>query len=490
MSHRSNLEKLALCILVLVISQASLQAAEFSAATNYSVTADPISTVVGDFNGDGNPDIAFVNTNDHVVSVMLCNGDGTLQTALTSPAGISPAGLAAGDMNHDGKLDLVFTDLADRGVGVLLGNGDGTFQSAVNSTVVIAEPYGVAVADLNGDGKLDVAVTNLQLGHGSVFVMLGNGDGTFSSTENYSTNESYSAGLAIADFDNDGFLDLAVANSCSNPSNCTEGKGTVSVFRGNGNGTFQPVQNFTAGFSTSGVVVADFNNDGNLDLAACNEGEIGVLLGHGDATFGADVDYQPGSNVIEQIAAVDVNGDGIPDLVSANTNSNSVSVLLGKGNGTFFRRNDYPVSSDPFSLATGDLNGDGFPDIVAVGGFFSGVASVLLNTGGIALAKISPHSLDFGHVQIHTISPAQSVTLRNTGTAPLNISGIRTLGGDSGAFHVTTNTCGTTLAVGGSCTVSVQFGPVGRRSYASALGFADDAVGHRQTVSLTGIGTP
>jgi hypothetical protein len=172
---------------------------------------------VGDFNGDGLLDLAVANEGtwpnfrDGSVSVLLGNGDGTFQTARNFPAGIAPWSVAVGDFNGDGNQDLAVANFGSNNVSILLGNGDGSFQQV--NYAAGSSPRSVAVGDFDGDGLPDLAVASAS---GTVRVLLGNGDGSFQTTHVSYVAGGFPSSAAVADFDGDGFPDLAVANSNSN----------------------------------------------------------------------------------------------------------------------------------------------------------------------------------------------------------------------------------------------------------------------------------
>jgi FG-GAP-like repeat/FG-GAP repeat len=290
----------------------------FQPAVSYPAGANPGAIAVGDFNKDGKQDLAVVDAGSTEVSVLLGNGDGTFQAPVSYFSGGGPLALAVGDFNNDGKQDLAVGNTADGNVGVLLGNGDGTFQPVVTFATGPG-PFSIAVGDFNGDCNQDLAVT--QQGAAGVAVLLGNGDGTFQAAVSYAAGTSPFT-VAIGDFDGDGKQDLAVANNAGFTNN-------VHVLLGNGDGTFQPAATYTAGFSPYAIAVGDFNLDGKQDLAVTNDSssEVSVLLGNGDGTFQAPTDYSTGSNP-RSVAVGDFNLDGEQDLAVANSSSNNVTVLL------------------------------------------------------------------------------------------------------------------------------------------------------------------
>ena len=245
---------------------------------------------------------------------------------------------------------------------------------ATSSFGVGSNPDAVAVGDFNRDGKLDLAVANSGIGSSNVSILLGKGDGTFQAAVNYGLEGGTPepASVAVGDFNGDGKLDLVVSNG---------GRSNVSVLLGNGNGTFQTAVNYGVGSGPYSVAVGDFNGDGRLDLVAANSGanSVSLLLGNGDGTFQSAVDYAVGSTPF-WVAVGDFNHDGKLDLAVANFGSKNVSVLLGKGDGTFEAAINYATGSGPASVAVGDFNHDGKLDL-AVANLGRNNVSVLLGQG-------------------------------------------------------------------------------------------------------------
>ena len=451
--------------------------------SNFVTGVGSNSVVIGDFNRDGKLDLAVANIADNTVSVLLGHGDGTFRPAVNYRAGsgLETYSMTVGDFNRDGKLDLAVTE--DSGttnsgsVSVLLGNGDGTFQMPVSYSVG-ASPTSVAVGDFNRDGNLDLAVANFITNN--VSVLLGNGDGTFQSAAEYGTLSS-PLSVAVGDFNRDGKLDLVVANSAENG-----GIPGVSVLLGNGDGTFRAAVNYGAGSFPFSVVVGDFNADRNLDLAVANlsGSNVSILLGRGDGTFQAAVNYGAGSSP-QSVAMGDFNGDGKLDLAVAN-NSGTASILLGNGNGTFQAPTSYRAALIPVSVAVGDFNGDGNLDLAVAdyNGSSPASVSVLLQA---TVVSVSTTRLTFADQVIGTSSAHQIVTVTNTGHLTLKVASISITGKNAADFSQANN-CGTGVSPGGHCTISVTFKPIQAGPRMAAVTIMDNAVGSPQTVALSGTG--
>ena len=279
-------------------SNTALTQTGFAAGASYATGAGALSAAAGDFNGDGKPDLAVANTAAGSVSILAGNGDGTF-TARPNVTAASPGPLVTADFDGDGRTDVAFasnnTVAHSASVGILLGNGDGTFRTG-SSLSVNAQATNLAVADFNGDGIADIAVSSVLGGTGSIGVLLGNGDGTFHSTTTVTFGDGIATGqLAVGDFNGDGIADLVVTVASG-------AGGSLDVLLGNGDGTFQAPVSYATGLTPVGVIVADFNGDGRLDLAAAvnvsgGTGQLAILLGVGNGTFQTAVNYPLGSGL-------------------------------------------------------------------------------------------------------------------------------------------------------------------------------------------------
>jgi hypothetical protein len=258
------------------------------------------------------------------------------------------------------------------------------------------EPSAVVTADFNGDGKLDLAVAD-STGN-VVSVLLGNGDGTFQTAKTFAVISPYA--LAVADMNGDGIEDLLVQ--------AAGGGDDLSIYLGNGDGTFRLKAKYPVNGYPIAVAAADLNGDGNTDVIVASSngglrsaGFVATYFGNGDGTVIAGGHYSAGPSPWA-VAAADLNGDGHVDIVvgsdnSANFNNpNTLYVLLNKGNGTFSNDGTYQTGAESIGVTIADLNHDGKPDIVVSSAFNQAIAVLLGNGDGTFQNKVYYSTKDFG----------------------------------------------------------------------------------------------
>ena len=377
---------------------------QFAPAVQFATGGNaPQGVAVGDFNGDGKPDLVVANLQQNNVAVLLGNGDGTFGTPIVHslPTIGVLYGVAVADFNGDGKLDVAVvhgsTDYLISDVEILLGNGDGTlgapmaFPSATNAVTIVT-------ADLNGDGKPDVIVggagPSVMGRGGNLSVLFGNGDGTLQPAIPLDV-PGYTGGLwsaAVGDFNGDGRLDIVAAQ--------VGPMAGIAVFLQN------PDHSFTLGATYQtlyvqgvGVAVADLNNDGKLDVVLTSHmGTAAAFLGNGDGTFQPPIPTFSG-NATEFLALADFNRDGNTDVAFADFSSTAgpgVLAAAGLGTGHFSTSNTVTLntSGGTQAVAVADFNGDGWPDIVSADAIGNKVSVFLnltgVNSGALQFVPITP----------------------------------------------------------------------------------------------------
>lgn len=377
----------------------------FSAQQTFGAGGQPASLVVDDFNSDGKPDLACANYGSDTVSVLLnMTAPGAImpsfatQQTFSTGNNSSPNSVTAGDFNSDGKPDLASANFNSNNVSVLLNTttlADGPL--AFTSQQAFATDYypmAVTVGDFNGDGKSDLVSANY-LGN-TVSVLLnttapGEAMPTFGNQQAFSVG-LYPSSAAVGDFNSDGKPDLAIGNRYSN---------TLSVLLNTANpGATAPSFAIQQTFATESypwsVAVGDFNGDGRPDLASANEysNTVSVLINNttpGAATpaFTTQQSFSLGATGTSphSVAVEDFNGDGRPDLATANYDGHTVSVLLnittpGAALLAFANPQSFGVGNNPYSVAIGDFNGDGKPDLASAN-YASNTVSVLLNASNL-----------------------------------------------------------------------------------------------------------
>jgi len=348
----------------------------FLPRVDYPVGLGPQALVAGDLKLDGFLDLVVGNSVGGSVSVLQANGDGTFQPHVDYTVAVSQ--IALGDFNEDGYLDVALAGGLYERPAILLGNGDGTLgqPSYFSSKSVTA----IAVGDFNDDGELDLALLPIKLRGGLGLLDLGNGDGGF--IENTFLGALKSEAAVPGDFNGDGKLDLAfIEDHLQN---------YIEVELGDGNGGLSFPSYVPSGcVLPRGIAAADFNGDGNLDLAVINRkpGIVAILLGNGDGTFQSPVAYGTGGTYPSAIKVGDLDGDGNPDLVITNE-GNSFTVIFGKGDGSFPVAQTFRTAKHPRAVVIGDFNRDGRQDIA--------VANWKSNSVSVFLQRPQPRNADRG----------------------------------------------------------------------------------------------
>ncbi len=361
-------------------------------------------TVVNPSSGGGPSNMVYFQVAAPEATVNFAN-------APNSPLRISePFGMVAADFNEDGKPDLAVA--ASVLLDVFLGHGDGTFALTAASPVRVpsppyddfASPYvgPVTVGDFNHSGHQGLALAEVD--NEAAVILLGNGDGSFVPSSASFANAFGMPTTAIntADFNADGNLDLAIANEVS---------GQSPVALGYGNGAFNEPGFFYSGGFSVGTAVGDFNADGKLDLIMVSSGVqanpsqgsgVTVSLGNGDGTFTlASGSPIPLGNSLSAIVTSDFDGDGKLDIATTDSGGNVVLILLGNGDGTFGTPTTIPVGSQPDAIVAGDFNNDGKLDL-AVANFGDATITLLLGNGDGTFTQTanSPYAAGSGPFQI------------------------------------------------------------------------------------------
>jgi sugar lactone lactonase YvrE len=358
----------------------------------------PVWTMLGDINGDGKLDLVTSLYLTDSVSIQLGNGDGTFQAATTIliAAGFGPAECHLVSLRGNGTLDLIVGSFNINQIAVLLGNGNGTFENPVFYTVGTSNntPTSLTTGDFNDDGNLDVAVANT--GDDTVSVLLGNGSGGLTPLGAPINVGRTPQAIRAGDFNGDGYSDLAVANYSD---------GTVTTLLNNQNGTFMAnTISVGSGAGSGPQAMAIHGTGSSLLLAVANykDNTVSVLTSKGDGTFGTQKIVAVGKGP-DDVNFADFNGDGIEDLVVSNYADDTVDLLLGGASGNYALVGPFAVGDSPYSAAVGSLNVDGTPDIV-VSNCFSNNTGVLLDGTQISV-PYSGLSLIPGHTLRATYAP-------------------------------------------------------------------------------------
>lgn len=483
------------------------------------------SLAVGDFNNDGNLDIAVADPTSNSADVFLGNGDGTFKPAIKSKTSASPAFVAVGDFNHDGKLDLAVINIPN--ISILLGKGDGSFLAPIDNQTFTTGPSDLVVTDFNHDGKLDVVVVGSEYESSAIGVLFGNGDGTLKSSITTPLGTTAYT-VAVADLNRDGNLDAAIASNFDD----------FAVLLGDGTGSFGSAVYYNTIQGFGNIQAGDFNGDGTLDLAlagiASGQQGLSIFTGNGDGTFQAEEFYPAGKDISRGIVLGDFNGDHMIDIVVSDQDAGAIA-LLNTGVASF---------SPTTPLLFGDqlLNSVSAPQTVTlsnngtksmtISSITGSAQYVVTNTCGTSLApgdrcqistsfaptsqgsqagtvtivdsasskpqviellgagtvvSFSPATLTFASQKVGTTSPKQKVQLTNTGKTSATFTDMAVHGFDFQDF-AETNDCPSSLGAGSSCTITVTFTPTKTGSRTAFVYTYDSGGGSPQRLPLSGTG--
>jgi hypothetical protein len=447
----------------------------------------PSGIQAGDFNGDGKPDIALLNTdlstNKVVISIFLNNGDGTFRAPVNNVLENPSDTFAVGDFDRNGTLDIVVAEVISDSqyIGVFLGNGDGTFSQGTSFPGPPNCLY-IAVGDLRRDGRLDLVATgSFSL---NVEVFLGNGDGTFQPPASYASY--YANWAAVADFNGDGKPDLIVSSSGFNGYV----SGTVSILLGNGDGTFQPQVVFPATASSDTAVVGDFNGDHKLDVVDLDRhlGYMVTLLNTGTTVFSPTSPLQFSDQLV---------GKTSPPSTVTLTNSGNAAMNIDSVtcSGTPFQmtQNTCQGSLAPGARCTMSATFTAQAEGLAAGTFIirdsaSTKPQVVELIGIGTVVELSPRQLTFPPQKVGTKSAPRTIRLTNTSSLVLDITHFIFVDGkDYNAFSESDD-CGTEVSPGANCTITVTFIPHRKGANLAYVRIEDNGGGSPQEPILTGSG--
>lgn len=460
---------------------------------------------VADFNRDSNLDIVQAGGGTGVgLSLMLGTSHGVFKAPTFIDLGVGANGrvtfVRALDVNADSKPDIVCGN--SKGMVVLLGLGTGKFKLPV-TYAVSASSYPVVgwLAGLSADGKLDIVTSN---NDGTMSVLLNKGSGAYGTATVFpSGTGAYPSGFVLGDFNGDGKVDIVVGDFQA---------ANLQLLLGNGNGTFQSPVLLSSPVRPGDVIAADFNKDGKLDLAIPsnnNSGTLAILRGNGNGTFTTGNVYEwfddsacnplPCGHYPISLVAIDLNGDNNLDLVIAPRNPWYLTcggyrcaeqylgavVYVGKGDGTFVEQTGWLAGISPTWVEAGDFNRDGMPDLAFLSTDVNyGQTSVTVLQNSTQPVSVSPLSIKFPAKLVGT-SNKQTVLLTNNQATSLTINSIA-IGGANPADFSAKSACGSHLATGAYCTITVTFAPTATGTRTATL-VITDSIGV-QSVQLSGVG--
>jgi hypothetical protein len=419
-------------------------AQKFKNPTLIPTGTDPSTISEADVNGDGKPDLLYLDgASPKQLHVLLGNGDGTFTPGqnIQLPSQIGGT-ITLADVNKDSKLDVVLGGDGPTGeVAVLLGNGDGTFQAAIVSSFTPSVSAYVemlsliGVADFNGDGAVDLAISDIL--NNNIYILTGNNKGSFTLKTTIFAG-GYPSKVLTADLNGDGHQDFLVQEALGS---------SVTVYLGNGDGTFQTGVNYNGPDHVSGFILADLDGDSRPDLVVTGfDFSISILHGNSDGTF--DTTSEGGSSYAGPnavpLAAADFNSDGVLDIACASVNG--IGIQLGQSGLSFSAPKFYSGSPTPTPAVMADFNADGHPDFAEIA---PGGIALIFGTSTGTLQSADVYDLGPGQstnaIAIADFNGDKILDIATTDDQPAPVV---LLGKGNGQFSVPAN-LGTPTSVGG-----------------------------------------
>jgi hypothetical protein len=412
-------------------------ASAFASKVPFPTSAGPISIAASDFDGDGKPDVVISNGGQsNNIQVLVNHSTPGVLSFITKindtlPNGDDPDVVAVGDMDGDGKPDIVVSTVLSPRLYVYLNTSTAGNISFAAPVIFDQGNYcqGMTVGDLNGDGKPEIVVANVADGNISVYLNNSTvGNLAFAARMNLTSSANdVPYAVVIADIDGDGMADIATADP---------GSDSVSIFHNSGTSggplSFASYANFVVGSTPESIAAGDLDGDGKPDLVTGNYGGTSISFLHNTSTsgivsFGTSSSVSAGTNP-QAVAISDLDGDGKPDVVAANFGNANISVYHNNstsGTITLAAQVTYATDYDPFAIAAVDMDGDGFPDLSIVA---NGASSfdVLHNVGSASasITSFTPTNGPAGTVVTITgtnLTAATSVTFGDTAATSFTV---------------------------------------------------------------------
>ena len=336
--------------------------------------SDLRSVAISDFNNDTWLDMVVVNNIANNIVIYLWADDGTFSRPIKYSTGSdsAPYMVAVGDLNNDARVDIAVANFGTHNIGIFFGFGNGSFANQIEFSTAAFRPIAICLADFNNDTLLDIVTANY--GDHSISMLHGYGNSSFSNPFTYPMGyDSFPYSLVAGDFNNDNHLDIAVANYGTN---------NVVVLFGNTKGSFGNPATFSTGSGShpSSITVGHFNEDNFLDIAVAHTGtnKIGVFLTNKNRSFTKQTMYSLNTTSTYAIGVGDLNQDNRVDLIVTNKGVNNIGVLLGSTNGTFILSKMYSTgSTSSVSLAIRDFNKDNRLDLIIISNDTNGIDLML-----------------------------------------------------------------------------------------------------------------